>query len=294
MGGVYTRIPLGTVTHITHDRAAALIRSTVATEHYTFKPAQKLGKQFGDDRLPLGETYRHVENRIFSKIPRSERDPVFCGRYSWWGVNVSEWYKEGGAGESLLERIRNVQLQGFQVADVLSENPKSRYGNNAFSIKLSDLLSSYERSRIDMRGSHVCLRVGGTLRYKNEICYIVVVCLQHDHALNDLASIADAQDTIDHNGLVDSKGKVVDYWQTPDFKAKYVVTSKRDGAGGYQNFSWEQMVFALYYPNNGEDLKLCCEVEKMKESRVQHSSSFCLSTRTGPNGTRLCPNDPRY
>ena len=279
-GDGYTRIPITTVCHVTHDREAALIHSSLATQQcYTFKPAQKLGKQYGDDRLPLGETYRHIERRIFGEIPRSENDPVFSGYYLWWGISVSEWYKE--RGEHLAEQIQQLKRQGTDVAEFLTHEPKSRYGNNAFTIKFSTLLLSYKRSCMDIEERrHIMLRVGGTLRYKKEICYVVIVCLQQDHTFNDLVTI-DKVDIIDHNGLV-NKGKVVDYWQMPEFKAKYVVTRMRDCGGQYNGFSWEQAVFALYYPR--EDLTLRCKVDDINERCVEHS--FCISTQSGK-----CPND---
>ena len=274
---------------MTHNKEAEGIRSTVYTQGcYTFKPAQKLGKQYGDDSLPLGETYRHIERRIFSKIPRSPDSPVFHGYYSWWGVSVTEWYREGARGVSLAEEIRRLQRQGVEVAEFVSPEPKSRYGNNSFSIDFSKLLLSYKRSRTDIQERrHIFLRVGGTLRYKWEICYVVIVCLQQDHEFNDLPTL-DEQDVIDHNGLI-QQGKVVDYWQTPDFKAKHIITSLKDANGWQTSFSWEQVVFALYYPS--KDMSLQCKQDDMKEELVKHS--FCISTRgistRAPD--RKCPND---
>ena len=286
LGEGFTRIPISRLSHVTHNKEAGLIRSTVQNQGcYTFKSKQRLGKQYVTDHLPLGETYRHIERRIFSPItPCSLDDPVFPGYYSWWGISVSEWYRLGEGGEDLAGNIRQLR-QRVEVSDVLSPEPRSRYGNNAFSIKLSDLLLSYKRSRTDIdERRHVYLRVGGTLRYKWEICYIVIVCLQQDHTLNDLPEIEDANDIIDHNGLINRQGKVVDYWQTPEFKAKYIVTSMKDDRGRYHSFSWEQVVFALYYPS--DDLVLQCKEGQIKEGTVDHSDRICISTRN-----RVCPNN---
>lgn len=261
---------------MTHNREAALIRSSVETQEcYTFKPAAKLGKQYGDDRLPLGETYRHIERRIFSKVPHSRDDPVFPGYYSWWGVSTKE---HGGYLPLVTQQQEGPEIS---IAEFAGYPPKSRYGNNAFTIGFSELLQSYGSSRtdfFDQERRHVYLRVGGTLRYKYEICYIVIVCLQQDHNLNDLATI-DTKDIIDHKGLVE-RGRVVDYQQTPDFKARYIVSSMSNG-GQYHSFSWEQVVFALYYPS--EELKLYCNKDKVTEKLIEHP--FCISTRGG-----RCPN----
>ena len=276
-----TRIPIQRLCHVTHNKQADGIRSTVSTQRcYTFKPAQKLGKQYGDNSLPLGETYRHIERRIFSKIHRSPDNPVFHGYYSWWGVSVTEWYRESVHGVSLAEEIRQLQRQGVEVAESVSPEPKSRYGNKSFLIDFSKLLLSYQESRTDVEERrHVFLRVGGTLRYKWEICYVVIVCLQQDHELNDLPTL-DEQDVIDHNGLVQQE-KVVDYWQTPDFKAKFIVT-RCNGVNGWKSFSWEQVVFALYYPS--EDMSLQCRKDDIKEEIITHT--FCISTQN-----KICPND---
>ena len=264
---------------MTHNREATLIRSSIETQQcYTFKPAAKLGKQYGDDRLPLGETYRHIERRIFSKVPHSQDDPVFPGYYCWWGLSTTEWYKE--CGENLLRSI--ARRPDVEVAEFAAFPPKSRYGNNAFTIGFRELLLSYKRSHTDIQeGRQIYLRVGGTLRYKYEVCYVVIVCLQQDHSLDDLDTI-DKQDItcIDHNGLVE-RGKVMDYRQTPDFKAKYIISSMQ-----YQSFSWEQVVFALYYPS--DDFRLYCNKDKVTEEQIEHR--FCISTQGGPGGSRRCPN----
>ena len=277
----YTQIPIQRLCHVTHNKEADGIRSTVSTQGcYTFKPAQKLGKQYGDDRFPLGETYQYKpKQQRFGRIPRSPDNPVFPGYYSWWGVSVTEWYK--GGGSSLAEEIRPLQrFKRGDVAEFVSPEPKSRYGNKSFSIDFSKLLLSYQESRTDVQeGGNVFLRVGGTLRYKWEICYVVIVCLQHDRVFNDWPTL-DEQDVLDHKGLV-QQGMVVDYLRTPVFKTKYIVTSL-NGVNGWQNFSWEQMVFALYYPR--KDMLLWCGAEDMKEELVNHS--FCISTRN-----RQCPND---
>ena len=87
------RLRAGILTHLMakDNKEAEGICSTVFTQGcYTFKPAQKLGKQYGDDSLPLRETYRHIERQIFSKIPRSSDNPVFHGYYSWCEVSVTE------------------------------------------------------------------------------------------------------------------------------------------------------------------------------------------------------------
>ena len=285
---------------MTHNKEAGLIRSTLTAQSpcYTFKPKQKLGKQYVTDHLPLGETYRHnkseSDDKQFRYIPRSSDKPVFPGYYSWWGVSVSDWYRESGDSvECLRHEIcqLNQGRQKVKVADVLAHEPRSRYGNNAFSIKLRDLLLNYKRSRKDrdiQEKRHVYLRVGGTLRYQWEICYVVIVCLQQEQedTLNDLPDLEleDAKEIIDHNGLINTKGEVMDYRQTPEFKAKYIVTSMKDDSGWYHSFSWEQVVFALYYPS--EDLVLQCNEGQIKEETVDHSDRICISTRNG-----VCPNN---
>jgi hypothetical protein len=268
---------------VTHNREAGLIRSSVETQQcYTFKPAAKLGKQYGDDRFPLGETYRHLEQRVFSEVPRSEDDPVFLGYYCWWGLNTTDWYKE--SGQNLITRKPDVQ-----VAEFAASPQKSRYGNNAFTIGLRELLLSYKHSRTDVQvQGDIYLRVGGTLRYRREICYVVIVCLQQDHSFDDF-NIIDRQDIINHNGLLE-RGKVVDDWKIPEFKAKYIVSSMRNQSYDWEPFSWEQVVFALYYPS--EDFRLCCNKDEVTEKHVEHNEyrSRCISTRAGPGGSRLCPN----
>ena len=94
----------------------------------------------------------------------------------------------------------------------------------------------------------------------------MIVCLQQDHEFNDLPTL-DEQDVLDHNGLV-QKGKVVDYRRTPVFKTKYIITGIRNNYG-WQSYSWEQVVFALFYPR--EDMMLQCGSEYIKEEPIDHS-----------------------
>ena len=271
---------------MTHNREAASIRSSVKNQQcYTFKPAAKLGKQYGDDRFPLGETYRHLQWMTFSKVDRSQDDPVFPGYYSWWGLSTTE-----ESGQNLLSITKRTYVH-VEMAEFTAFPPKSRYGNNVFTIGFRELLLNYKYSRTDIQERYcqgdIYLRVGGTLRYKYEICYVVLVCLQQDHGFDDFNTI-DGQDIINHNGLV-QRGKVVDYQQTPEFKARYIVSSMRNQSYDWERFSWEQVVFALYYPSN--EFKLCCNKDDVTEKDIEHSNRFCISTRAGPGGRRQCPNE---
>ena len=280
-------IPIFQLSHITHNQQAISIRS----EHFKFKPIAKVGKAHGQrDGTPLGETYREkqVDSERYLEIPRSEDNPVFPGFLSWWGIDVREWYTTF-EGNKLLEIVRDNHMAGRYAPGYLAEDTGSSYGNRAFSISLADILSDYKGSRNDCRGAEVCLKVGGTLRYRYEICYVVVVCMQGD----TLGSMPNIDNTSTGpficNGLVDANGMVVDYTQTPEFRAQSIVKKfNRD------LFSWEQLVFAFYFPDQDQVLQ-CTNVQ---ESEVKHDGRNepkckCTSTRpdpANPRGKWQCPN----
>ena len=95
---------------------------------------------------------------------------------------MRDWYK---GGCQLLQSISRERVKGRYVPGYLAAEPESPYGSVAFSIQLSDILRDYEKAR-NIQGARVCLKVGGTLRYRKEICYVVIVCLKDDNELRDM------------------------------------------------------------------------------------------------------------
>lgn len=185
-----------------------------------------------------------------------------------------------------------LQQQDVDVGGYLKINAESIYGNNVFKISLSNLLLSYRESRIQSDKSatlkEVTFRVGGTLRYKHEICYVVIVCMDGDNIKDQLGLKYPSiwgQDIFDHKGMISRDGSIEDYSKIPEFKAQYIVKCIND-AGKYNSFSWEAMAFAFYFPSGDTEFRFT--VDKVTEANILHP--FCTSTRRGPQGNMLCPN----
>ncbi|XP_064402801.1 uncharacterized protein LOC135348504 [Halichondria panicea] len=263
-------IPIYRLVHITHPTQARHIEQ-VPNRRYKFIPKMKCGKSYNEERI--GETYVHIGGEKFEEI--TSKDSVFPGYLSWWGIDVRGWYEDGC---QLLQSISRERINGRYVPGYLAAEPESPYGSVAFSIELPDILRDYKKAR-NIQGARVCLKVGGTLRYRKEICYVVIVCLKDDNELGDMPSIAGPKfPQFVSSDLVDSNGFVIDHNKAPEFNATSIIKSEilgEDPTGKnmyvYDHYSWEQLVFAFYFPTRGENL-VCTQVTK---TDYQHFARNC-------------------
>lgn len=275
------KVPIHKVSHVTHDREAEGIKHTGA--YFTFKARQKCGKAYIKDGRPLGESYKEVCPYQYEQIPETE--PVLPGYYSWWGISltgVSEAKKIRQAIERELKRHR----YELSLADYLKDPPESRYGNNEFSTKLANILQSYWRSR-QCRTREVYLKRGGTLRYRQEICYVIVICTKEDlDRLSDFPNLKPEEtEVFNSNGLLSENGSIKDYRAVPIFETEYPIQSCNN-----QSCSWETMAFALYYPS--DDFVIRCHKDNISyNGEVNHG--YCTSTYPLMKYTdnRKCLND---
>lgn len=242
----------------------------------------KVGKAFDQNGSPLGETFKEVSADRYQKIPRSREHPVFPGYLSWWGVDVRDWMDgNNDDGSEFLERIRDNHDERQYAPGYLAEDTGSPYGNKAFSIRLEDILRDYQSSR--SIHSKITLRIGGTLRYRYEICYIVMVSLKNDNLQNFLP-ISRARPPLNPNGITDARGVVVNYKAIPRFKIQSTVRCELDG--GYEYYDWENLAFCFYFPNEHQRLR-CTNVSV---SDICHDPPMCIATIPTEDG-RYCPND---
>lgn len=159
--------------HITHNRNAEDIEQA---EDYVFKPKSKNGKFLTtSDGSPLGETYilsgqpycdGEVQYKYISPI---SRETVLPGYYIWWSIDLSDVY------------FYNIQYsKGEYPSRPFARPEASMYGNNKFSCDISELIECYRNAyRVrspDDAPIDVQFRCGGTLRYRYEICYVIIVC----------------------------------------------------------------------------------------------------------------------
>ena len=145
------------------------------------------------------ESSQKIKN-TFQKIEHYER--VMRGNLSWWGVDTHSWYNSDGRGQVFHSAVGNLHSKRVFVTPFMSIARESRYGNNGFVVNFKDLLKFYQESRNDIANIEdqaLFLRVGGTLRYRYEICYVVIVCTKHDIQLQECyPSLYSCSDTFDH------------------------------------------------------------------------------------------------
>ena len=271
-------IPIRKLVHITHPTEAGGIEKE-GDSHFKFIPRMKYGKSYEPNQGGgYGETYEKKADGNYEEIQYT--DSVFPGYLSWWGIDVRDSWHEGRSIVSWNER------NGRYVPGYLATKPQSPYGSVAFSIELSDILKYYKRARKSDQGAEVCLKVGGTLRYRHEICYVVIVCLKDDELGDMPRRIAGHKfPQFVSNGLVDNKGIVIDRNMTPEFIATNIIKSARNDNGkpkrgqryAWDNYSWEQLVFAFYFPTGGENL-VCKGVTKTSYEHFDENCQKCKNT----------------
>ena len=201
------------LSHITHNKEALAIVG--GGKDYEFIPRGRYGKAYKWDGSPIGESFKDTflnpTDEIMPKIKPScqwytkVNDGTSLlpkGYYSWWGISVSRKYCQ--------RFLPNESLPFY------FQTPRiSAYGNNSFSVELTRLLRCYQTSHEDGRGIRpdICLLRGGTLRYRHEVCYVIIVCMEghrYSEPLKEYPAIkpgaknlvVDFQDLTDDNGIV--------------------------------------------------------------------------------------------
>ena len=235
--------------HVTHDADAQKIASV--DKMLKFRTAPKFGKVLGAyDGSPCGESFKsNPDHTLFDFITPNET--VFPGLYSWWSI-----YPEKG------------------------ETRNSRYGNNAFVCEFPHLLTAYAKSRqTDVH--NVCLRKGGTLRYRQEICYVLIICKEGDgdRELSEFGPLEILSNTFDTNGLTDENGRIDEISAIPTFHPELFMGSRETAA------------IAFYFP----EIVLSVPVEKSSECCQQIAHDYCIKKRPPPSGGQpVCLNELNY
>ena len=220
---------------------------------YCFTTRRKVGKSLDDrdrengcyrgesfQRFERGDSVIPNESTFYERIPA--HDDVFPGFYTWWGPYVES--PPPGPQDTL--------------PNYLKTPPNSIYGSRAFVVSFHDILESYASDR-SCSSHNICLRVGGTMRYKREIAYVIIVCTTSDEKeLFRYDTVTSRGDPIDMQGLVNDNGVIVDNARAPLFTTKYHNTFD----------SYETLNFAFYFPEK-RDFECSSHVFQVKD--VEHS-----------------------
>ena len=244
-------LPVSMLCHVTHRSQAEQIRTTYTRGQLHFMPNPKPGKSYIEDGRPLGESYccvldstSRLEPDDACYKPITDRETVFPGFYSWWGLAL-----DSTTSQSLRRDKLPASLPGY-----LQDPPDSCYGSIAFVSDFQSLLTSYANSR-GCKPDEIYLRIGGTLRYKKEICYVVIICTNNDLEVLQEYDPITSSEIFDTADLVDRNGKVVNIASTPIFTTRHVDTFA----------SYETLNFAFFFEDartpfvcsvNGQDIAI--------------------------------------
>ena len=258
-------IPIDTLYHVTHKEQAKVIQPHERQTCYTFKPNPKYGKDNPE------ESSKQISKSTFQKIEHYER--VIRGNLSWWGVDTHSWYNSDG--QAFHSAVASLQSKRVFVSPFMSITRESRYGNYGFVVNFKDLLKYYQESRNDITNVDdrtLFLRAGGTLRYCNEICYVVIVCTKHDKELEECyPSLSSYSDIFDHKGLLLPSGLIrptfFESAETIDFKIKHPIKC----VPRMQYTCFEIPAFAFHYPEISTTSSLQCPPTNVKEVEITHS-----------------------
>ena len=220
--------------------------------HYCFTAAKKYGKCGYEvtDGSPLGESYR-CDLKRSAPTAKTKYTPVTKdqlvlpdGHYIWWGTSTGP--------------------------------PSSMYGSEKLTISFKSVLGTFKCGQTGDRDADVFFRVGGTLRYKKEICYVIVV--HTDKASAEIKALPPLKNTTNFKlkGFLDKDGRVADWKATPAFTSK-----------SYSNGSFDHFAFAFYYNNSDKPLRL--EKSKVEKSQVKHTQ--CIRSFLPEGATKWCCPD---
>ena len=281
--------------HITHDEE---YREITKDTEYVFKPRQKFGKVGYPNNIgeQMGKSY--VRCGVPSALPPNhqtkyqcvrEDEEVLPGYYIWWSIDhlcfPTVYYSK------LTKTIRS-EKYGYYSSEPFRMPIKSHYGNHKITCNLKELLQCYQTAY----GSplpRIEFRCGGTLRYRNEICYVVIVCAEKNLSKEEFPVMWEEvlKDGYGSDGKVESielpqviiRNGILGYYEG------YVGDSVWDRDTDY--FSWDTYAFAFHFPD--ETFTLEPKSDEIFHEIVQHDGDKCLKRKPNPSkkDKLICPND---
>lgn len=205
------------------------------------------------------------------------KTPILPGSYIWWGVSIDE--------------IPKVPRE-YTASPPFKKPHISPYGNNMIYGNLKDALVAYQES-FQQKPLYPCieLRIGGTLRYKFEVCHVVIVCAVYDGEEPPLSHEKypmweEGRDKITFHPDTNQVERVDDI----RIRIRNGIKWRADKKCG---LSWDQIVFAFHFKDTQH---MDCREGGFHHKEVCHS---CTKTRlkrvTKPDGTTeikwKCPNE---
>jgi len=287
-------LPITSLSHVTHNREAIEIRKN--DEKLVFKPKAKVGKAIDKyDGSPVGKTFKPTGYRnpltkqdMFTRILPDQ--PVFPGQISWWGIS-SNWAQTDCGATFRTTLDNSIKYTSLFEANYLKCVPHSRYGNKEFICSFQYLMTYYKQSRNDCVNKKVVLKRAGTLRYRYEICYVIMAAMEGD--VDGTYPSMFVEPRFKHNNLIDENGKLISCSTPPGFQINHPFSGYHDlVTNSWVNYSWETLAFGFYFPDN---FQMALELPRhlCREEGIPHSTRICTSKQpTGGYGSPwVCPND---
>ena len=271
------QIPIRSLCHVTHNRQFRDIEPEQAGS-FILKSHRKVGKSGyrNYDGSPVGFSFIAEadgiphDDSLYRYIGPEEN--LLPGSFIWWSVDIND--PPNPPPDCRTSPIFNPQ--------------DSPYGRNKISGSFKDVLSAYQESFPCEQGRYptIELRVGGTKRYKFEVCYVVIACAtyrdQEPPLDNNVYPIWEpGRDMIIFNEDTNKVEEVADIQITIENGIKFQFE---------QNFSWDQYVFALHF--NDDEHRMICQQGQFTHD-ILDVHSVCLRRQPSPRNRYIwiCPDD---
>ena len=273
----YTSIPIQNLSHATHTEEKNQI---LKEKCCTFRPSPKNGRK---------DYSIFIDNKTGKRDEIGDGSRLLPGYLSWWGVNTAEWYDTDIRGKELRKAIDELHNEHIYVPNFLQSPESSSYGGYSLIVSFQDLIQHYKESRRNCRSKNVYLLKAGTLQYKYEHCYVIMVCMEEDRERDaQLAAMSSVygENIFKSNGCINKEGKIVNLISVPSFRAQNLVKVKyREGETRYE---YEEIAFAFYFE---EDQKFLIPKAEEKTVEVSHNDKFCIKKKWNEEESRYtCPD----
>lgn len=271
--------------HVTHEEAFERIFK-MNPHSYTLQAGRKKGKSGRKcDGSPTGDSFvAHDQSGTPSKASKYKyikpSEDLLPGCYSWWSICI--------ARQDMPKRASK-----FAVSAPFSNPPGSPYGSRAIYASIKYVFESYQASLPkDPSGKlpKIQLRNGGTLRYRYEVCYVIIVCAENESTLQlgEYPLWEEGENKIRFNGRTGA----VSWVNSITVTFGNGMTNKE---GKY--YSWDQFAFAFHYPD--ENHCMICPTMRFHNMKIEHNKKIreykifkCLkSGPIVPNGEFICPDE---
>ena len=275
-------VPITHLSHCTHNKQASQIKDNDENEE-TMQTGDYTGnnlcfKAYRKDPRENTHVY-NIDERTTEQL--FDHHSVLPGYLSWWGVSTIEWYNSDKSADRRRNETRDIvsrlaqrdcaTMETIYVPPYLQYwNGKacSVYGGNSFSCPIGLLIESYQQSRNSCcnEDNPIYFKKAGTLRYRHEICYVILVCTKNDLRNKDISSMPGAgqPDTnmgrnvtyFNHGEFIAPDGELKLMEITPEFITEYPIRAIYTGPGSGRFYSWDTLNFAFYFPKRQGQLRV--------------------------------------